>query len=183
MNDMVLVESRNINNVLVDGFYGDEDVWFTRFQIGSALEYADPQKAILLIHNHHKDRMDKFSRRCQFDTPSGRQVGFLYNTKGVFEICRHSRQPKADAVMDGLYDLAISIMRGKWNRTPCREIEKKTVIPKLKKPEPDWSKVAMLSLNRSAYTRDEYYNRLVEIFDSDRKSIENEMKLYDGLRG
>ena len=64
MNDMVLVESRSVNNVLVDGFYGDEEVWFTRFQIGSALEYADPQKAILLIHNHHKGRLDKFSRRC-----------------------------------------------------------------------------------------------------------------------
>lgn len=182
MNDMVLVESRSVNNVLVDGFYGDEEAWFTRFQIGLALEYDNPLNAIAVIHRRHKERLDKFSRVCQIDTPSGAQEVFVYNAKGVFEICRHSRQPKADAVMDGLYDLAISIMRGKWDRTPHREIAKKTVVPKLKKPEPDWSKVAMLSLNRSAYTRDEYYNQLVEIFDSDRKSIENEMKLYDGLR-
>lgn len=72
--------------------------------------------------------------------------------------------------------------RRKWDRTPHREIAKKIVVPKLRKSEPDWGKVAMLSLNRSAYTRDEYYNQLVDIFDSDRKSIENEMKLYDGLR-
>lgn len=84
--------------------------------------------------------------------------------------------------MDGLYDLAISIMRGKWDKIPNRVIEKKTVVPKLKKPEPDWGKVAMLSLNRGAYTRDEYYNKLVKIFDSDRKSIENEMRLYDDIR-
>lgn len=160
-----LIETRNINNVLVDGFYYEDEVWFSRNQIGSALEYADPQKAILLLHNRHKERLD-----------------FLYSFKGVLEICRWSRQPKADMVMDALYDMAISIMRGEWNRILHRVMEKTPVVPKLKKPEPDWAKVAMLSLNRSAYTREEYYNRLVEIFDSDRKSIENEMKLYDGLQ-
>lgn len=180
--DMTLIETRNINNVSVDGFYYEDEAWFSRNQIGSALEYADPQKAILLLHNRHKDRLDKFSRGYQFDTPSGRQEGFLYSFKGVLEICRWSRQPKADMVMDALYDMAMSIMRGEWERKPHQATKKVSDTPKLKKPEADWSRVAMLSLNRNAYTREEYYKHLVEIFDSDHKSIENEMKLYDGLR-
>lgn len=182
MNDMVLVESRSINNVLVDGFYGDEEAWFTREQIGIALEYDEPMKAIGKIHERHKERLDRFSSFVKLTNEVQSYNVYVYNIRGVFEICRWSRQPKADAVMDGLYDLAISIMRGKWDKIPNRVIEKKTVVPKLKKPEPDWGKVAMLSLNRGAYTRDEYYNKLVKIFDSDRKSIENEMRLYDDIR-
>lgn len=42
MNELTLIEQRTINNVLVDGYYGSKEAWFTRFQIGSALEYDDP---------------------------------------------------------------------------------------------------------------------------------------------
>lgn len=110
MNELTLVEQRTVNNVLVDGYYGSKEAWFTRFQIGSALEYDDPQSAILHIHKRHKERLDKFSRGCQFDTPSGTQVGFIYSIRGVLEICRWSKQPKADMVMDALYDMAESVM-------------------------------------------------------------------------
>lgn len=109
--NMALIETRNINNVPVDGFYYEEEAWFSRNQIGSALEYADPQKAILLLHNRHKDRLDKFSLGYQFDTPAGKREGFLYSFKGVLEICRWSRQPKADMVMDAVWDMAESVMR------------------------------------------------------------------------
>lgn len=107
---MRLIETRTINNVLVDGYYGDKIAWFTRFQIGSALEYDDPQNAITIIHKRHKERLDKFSRECQIDTPSGTQVGFVYSIRGVLEICRWSKQPKADMVMDALYDMAESVI-------------------------------------------------------------------------
>ena len=108
---MTLVETRNINNVLVDGFYGEKQAWFTRRQIGEALGYADPQHAITLIHSKHKERLDKFSRGSQIETPSGRQEGFLYSFKGVLEICRWSRQPKADMVMDAIWDMAESVIQ------------------------------------------------------------------------
>lgn len=182
MGDLQLIETRNINNATVDGYFGQEEVWFTRNQIGSALEYDEPVKAVGKIHLRHKERLDRFSRVLQFDTPSGKQEGFVYNIQGVFEICRWSRQPKADMIMDALYDMAMSIMRGEWERKPHQATKKVSDTPKLKKPEADWSRVAMLSLNRNAYTREEYYKHLVEIFDSDHKSIENEMKLHDGLR-
>lgn len=105
------METRSINNVLVDGFYGENQAWFSRRQIGEALEYADPQHAITLIHSKHKDRLDKFSFGSQIETPAGMREGLLYNIKGVLEICRWSRQPKADAVMDAIWDMAESVMR------------------------------------------------------------------------
>lgn len=110
MNELALVEQRTINNVLVDGYYGSKEAWFTRFQIGKALEYSDPTQAVLLIHNRHKERLDKFSFPYQFDTPAGKREGFVYSIRGVLEICRWSKQPKADMVMDALYDMAESVI-------------------------------------------------------------------------
>ena len=86
MSELKLIERRTINNVLVDGYYGKKTAWFTRFQIGSALEYADPQHAITLIHNKHKERLDSFSFRSQMETPAGKREGYFYSIRGVFEI-------------------------------------------------------------------------------------------------
>lgn len=108
---MELILTQEINDTLVDGYYDSNEAWFTRFQIGQALEYADPQHAITLIHNKHKDRLDKFSRKSQIETTSGVQNGFMYSIRGVFEICRWSKQPKADVVMDALYDMAEEVLR------------------------------------------------------------------------
>lgn len=111
MSNLTLAETRTINLVTVDGYYGDKQAWFTRTQIGQVLEYANPQHAITLIHGKHKKRLDLFSRRSQFETPSGIQEGYVYNIRGVLEICRWSKQPKADEVMDKLYDMAEAVIR------------------------------------------------------------------------
>ena len=44
------------------GFYQDEngDVYMTRNQIGEALEYSNPQRAMSDIHNRNKERLDGF---------------------------------------------------------------------------------------------------------------------------
>lgn len=85
--------------------------WFTRTQIGSALEYEYPVEAIGKIHNRHKERLDQFSRVTQIDLPSGRQDVYIYSIRGVFEICRWSKQPKANMVMDALYDMAEKVVQ------------------------------------------------------------------------
>lgn len=121
--NLTLIESRKVNNALVDGFYGDKQSWFTRTQIGEALGYSDPQQAILLIHKRHKNRLDLFSRYYQFDTPSGLQAGYVYSFRGVLEICRWSKQPKADEVMDALYDMAESVReKGYFSLMPDMEL-------------------------------------------------------------
>ena len=124
MNDTLkLIETRTINDALVNGYYGEKEAWFTRNEIGSALEYADPQNAITIIHRKHKERLDGFSRWCQFNTPSGVQEGYVYNIRGVFEICRWSKQPKANMVMDALYDMAESVARtGFYSVLPDQEL-------------------------------------------------------------
>src|SRR5690625_2525047 len=83
----------------------NNDIFMTREQIGQALEYKNPRRAIKDIHLRNKDRLDKFSRRAQVDTPSGTQETVVYNEKGIYEIIRKSAQPKADEFYDWVYDL------------------------------------------------------------------------------
>lgn len=77
----------------------NDDILLTREQIGQALEYADPIKAIQNIHTKHKDRLDQMSVRIKtetFDTPRsdvGRNKNLMtervyYTEKGIMEICR-----------------------------------------------------------------------------------------------
>jgi prophage antirepressor-like protein len=79
--------------------------FMTREQIGQALEYKTPRRAIKDIHLRNKDRLDKFSKGAQIDTPSGKQETIIYNEKGIYEIIRKSGQPKADEFYDWIYDL------------------------------------------------------------------------------
>ena len=81
----------------------------TREQIGMALEYEYPGIAIGNIHNRHPERLDKYSlcipidkRVNQVDYPfaGGEQETYLYSNKGIMEICRWSKQPKADQFID-----------------------------------------------------------------------------------
>lgn len=111
---------------------GTDDILLTREQIGLALEYTDPRVAVGKIHSRHKDRLDQFSVNLMLDkgdyqignTPSdsgGEQETVLYNPKGVMEICRWSRQPKANAFMDFVWDVMDKLMRGEARLTPTHE--------------------------------------------------------------
>ena len=88
----------------------------TREQIGTALEYVKPNEAISQIHNRNADRLNPIStllktKRVEWDRTVERET-FVYNLKGVMEICRLSRQPKADKFMDFIWDVVISLMQG-----------------------------------------------------------------------
>lgn len=96
------------------GFWTDKnnEVWMTREQIGTALGYSDPNKAISNIHARNKDRLDKFSVTPKLRGTDGKAYDtYLYNHKGLYEICRLSRQPKADAFMDWAWDVIESIRK------------------------------------------------------------------------
>ena len=96
-------------------FYKDNsgEFYMTREQIGQALEYAEPRKKIAVIHTRNKDRLDPLSTRFQIETPSrGPQEMVLYNLRGTMEICRFSRQPKADKFMDFVWDVMESLYNG-----------------------------------------------------------------------
>ena len=89
------------------------DFWATRTQIGELLGYENPNDAIRFIHNRNKERLDRFSTSVKLNGVEGsrtvtREVT-VYNFKGLLEICRYSNQPKADAIMDLLWEIADEI--------------------------------------------------------------------------
>jgi len=84
----------------------------TRDQIGQALEYTDPSDAIKDIHARHNVRLDKFSDTRKLRATDGKLYDtIVYSAKGVYEICRHSEQPKADAFYDWTYEVLEDIRK------------------------------------------------------------------------
>lgn len=109
MNELKLIKSAEFGEIQCD-FYGDgKDFFVTREQIGMALEYANPQKAVGNLHAAHKERLDKFSF---LDSRNGRNI-YFYNRKGIMELCRWSQQPKADSFMDFCWEVMDSLVSGK----------------------------------------------------------------------
>lgn len=112
---LVLVKQAQFGSLAIDCYTdGRGNFYMTRDQIGQALEYPHPRQAIEKIHKRHKRRLDKFCvsvpilgtvKRREYDT-------VLYQSRGVYEICRHSTQPKADAFYDCVYDILEGLRLG-----------------------------------------------------------------------
>lgn len=114
MNELQLIKSADFGGVQCD-FYGDgKEPWMTREQIGVALEYGDPIRAISKLHARKKERLDKHSAVVKLTTTDGKTYDTtVYNRKGIMEICRHSDQPMADAFMDFCWEVMDSLMSGR----------------------------------------------------------------------
>lgn len=109
--DLALCKQEKFNRVLVD-FYRDEnnDVFMTREQIGTALEYAQPRKAIDKLHQRNKERLNKFSVGVKLGATDGKVYKtIIYNSRGIYEICRYSKQPKANEFYDWVYEVLETI--------------------------------------------------------------------------
>lgn len=118
--NLQLIKTENFGTIQCD-FWRDEngDILMTREQIGRALGYADPHRAIYKIHERNRDRLDKFSVVSKLTTTDGKAYEtYLYTAKGVYEICRFSRQPKADIFMDWVWDVVESIRKHGAYMTP-----------------------------------------------------------------
>ena len=114
--DLQIVKTSTFEDCRFDCYQdGAGEFWGTREQIGAMLGYADPNQAITNIHARNKDRLNKFSTTLKMrGVEGGREVErevTVYNFKGLLEICRYSNQPKANAVMDFLWDVADEIRR------------------------------------------------------------------------
>lgn len=101
-------------------FYVDENdnIYMIRTQIGKALEYSNPSHAILVMHQRHKERMDKFSievRSSQFMTPFNGlgkdKKAFMYVDQGIYAICGYSNKEIAERFNDWVYETIISIRK------------------------------------------------------------------------
>lgn len=78
----------------------------TREQIGSALEYSNPDIALSKIHKKHSDRLDNLSVVTKLVSTDGKSYEtMLYTQRGVMEICRWSNSNKANEFMDWVWNI------------------------------------------------------------------------------
>lgn len=107
MSNLTLITTEDFNNLSCN-FYRNmnNDILLTREQIGQALEYANPDVALSKIHKKHADRLNEFSVVTRLVSTDGKEYNTtLYTERGVMEICRWSRQPKANLFMDWVWDI------------------------------------------------------------------------------
>lgn len=125
MSNLKLITTEKFGEVDCD-FYRNmnNDILLTREQIGIALEYANPRNAIKNIHRKHKDRLDLLSTSIKLDkyqseptSKSEEQERIYYSQRGIMEICRWSRQPKANQFMDWAWNIIDSYRNGELNNT------------------------------------------------------------------
>ena len=120
MSNLTLISTETFNN-LPCNFYRNinDDILLTREQIGQALEYANPQKAIDNIHSKHRDRLDELSVTTKLMATDGKCYNtMLYTERGIMEICRWSRQKKANIFMDWVWDIISKYRHNELNTTP-----------------------------------------------------------------
>ena len=191
MNRLSIVKREKFGTLTLE-FYGDirsSNFYMTRDQIGRALGYNNPRKAIETIHSRYRERLDPLSVVLKMRATDGKEYDMiLYAAKGVYEICRHSDKPNADAFYDFVYEILEGLRLGHfkivaekqtsvWQHT--RQLSKET-----RKAETDVIKqfVEYARAHKSG-NADRYYsslstlaNRAVEI--KDRNFTEGE-KLYN----
>lgn len=84
----------------------NDDILLTREQIGTALEYVNPDASLSMIHKRHKDRLDPLSEVTKLLSTDGKEYEtILYTQRGVMEICRWSKSNKANQFMDWVWDI------------------------------------------------------------------------------
>ena len=128
-NSLQLLTTKSLDGIKLDCYKDNSEVndfWATREQIGRLLGYKHPQKAIKDIHIRNKERLDKFSEQVILRKPlDGAQtapsqttyfrnepLATVYNFKGLLEICRWSNQPKANEVIDFMWNIADELRLG-----------------------------------------------------------------------
>lgn len=106
-NNLKLITTETFGDLSCNFYYNmNDDILLTREQIGSALEYSNPNIALSKIHKKHSDRLDQLSVVTKLVSTDGKSYEtMLYTQRGIMEICRWSRQPKADIFMDWVWDI------------------------------------------------------------------------------
>lgn len=107
MSNLKLITTEKFGEIECN-FYRNrnDEILLTREQVGTALEYSDPQKAIDNIHKRHKSRLDVLSTTLKTRGKTGQEYPTTYySTRGIMEICRYSNKPKANQFMDWVWDI------------------------------------------------------------------------------
>lgn len=119
MSTLELVKSAPFGNVTCDFYSKENEIFMTREQIGLALGYSEPSIAVGKIHSRHKERLDEHSALTKLVNTDGKQYEtYIYTAKGIYEICRWSKQKTADAFFDWVYDMLEGLRKGEIQIAP-----------------------------------------------------------------
>lgn len=181
MSNYSVVLQEAVNGVSCD-FYGDGlgEFFMTRRQIGEALGYDDPQKSIEVIHRRHGERLDRFSTSVKLTgVEGGREVQremVLYSAKGVYEICRWSRQPAADAFFDRVYDILEGLRTGKLRASLLPKQDQATIAMResIERTVVEWFETI-----EAALQSERYYLIPRSSQEQYRKPLEETLGIYD----
>lgn len=114
---LTLATQKPFGTLTCDFYKNDSgEFYMTREQVGTALEYSNPGIAIQKIHDRNADRLNPLSTVTKLVKVEGERTVeremFVYTLRGVMEICRFSRQPKADKFMDFVWNVMESLYNG-----------------------------------------------------------------------
>lgn len=178
MSEYSVVLQEAVNGISCD-FYsnGLGEFYMTRRQIGEALGYSDSQNAIDKIHRAHKERLDLFSVPAKLAGTDGKLYStFLYSAKGVYEICRWSRQPAADAFFDRVYDILEGLRTGKLRASLLPKQDQATIAMRenIERTVVEWFETI-----EAALQSERYYLVPRSSQEQYRKPLEQTLGIYD----
>jgi prophage antirepressor-like protein len=98
MNDLKLVKSESFGDVTCDFYQGDDAICMTSEQLGQALGYAEPQKAISkIVERNQYLNAPEFSGFVKMTTPRGEQLTRVFTEDGIYEVAMLSRTEPANS--------------------------------------------------------------------------------------
>lgn len=112
---LTLATQKPFGSLTCDFYKNDSgEFYITRAQIGQALEYKTPGDSIQRIHERNADRLNPLSVTVKLTGTDGKLYDtYVYTLRCAMEICRFSRQPKADKFMDFVWDVMESLYAGR----------------------------------------------------------------------
>lgn len=155
--NLKLVTTETFGTVPCD-FYRNmnDEMMFTRNQIGQALEYSNPQKAIDNIHSKHKYRLNDLSVTLKLRGTDGKEyLTTLYTERGVMEICRWSRQKKANQFMDWVWDVVESYR----NNSSTQQINLQSLISAITTLTNNMTKIQEDIMDMKTYMKNRYLSQ------------------------
>ena len=124
MSNLALVKSEMFEDVLCDFWKNEnEDIFMTSEQLGKALKYSNPQKAIsnLVVRNEYLTSSE-FSGFLKMRTPSGTQETRVFTEDGIYEVTMLAKTNKAKEfrtwvrnVLKGLRKGNLKLIDNKYN--------------------------------------------------------------------
>lgn len=102
-------------------------IWMTREQLGTALGFSNPGRAIAKYHARHRDVIEPLTIKVPLKkSAGGEQETYLYSDEAIMEICRRSKTPFANALYDFMYDTMDKYFKGQTEDVFCSAFSPKT---------------------------------------------------------